>query len=65
MRLFYMGATIRDVYPETVADHKRIFRALKEHDEVAAREAMIQHCENTRKGLLEALIASGSSALEL
>jgi DNA-binding GntR family transcriptional regulator len=64
-RLFHMGATVRDVNPETVEDHERILIALRAHDGAAARDAMVQHSENTRKGLLSALITNEASALEL
>lgn len=64
-RLFHMGATVRDVNPETVEDHDRILHALRQRDANAARNAMIQHSENTRQGLLTALVANEFSTLEL
>lgn len=64
-RLFHMGATIRDVTPETEEDHSRIVSALRARDGAAAREAISLHTENTRRGLLSALIADETSALEL
>ena len=64
-RLFHMGATIRDVTPETEEDHKRIVAALRARDGAAAREAIGLHTENTRRGLLSALIADEDSPLEL
>lgn len=64
-RLFHMGATVRDVNPETVEDHDRILAALRRHDAATARTAMEQHTENTRRGLLSALISDQNSVLEL
>ncbi|PJE30942.1 transcriptional regulator, GntR family [Pseudooceanicola antarcticus] len=64
-RLFHMGATIRDVTPETEEDHTRILKALRARDPAAAREAIGVHTENTRRGLLSALIADENSPLEL
>jgi len=64
-RLFYLGATIRDVTPETQGDHGRIVKSLRKRDPAAAREAMAQHTENTRRGLLNALISNESSSLAL
>ncbi|WP_245198145.1 GntR family transcriptional regulator [Jiella mangrovi] len=64
-RLFHMGATIRDVNPETAADHARIVAGLRARDGDATREAIVQHTDNTRKGLLRALIADDESPLVL
>ncbi|WP_176083726.1 GntR family transcriptional regulator [Martelella sp. HB161492] len=64
-RLFYMGAAMRDVNPETSTDHALIVAALRRHDSDAAREAIIQHTENTRRGLLTALISDSESLLVL
>lgn len=64
-RLFHMGATIRDVTPETEEDHSRIVAALRARDPVAARDAIGVHTENTRRGLLSALISDDTSFLEL
>lgn len=64
-RLFHMGATIRDVTPETEDDHTRILRALRQRDPAAARAAIHVHTENTRRGLLSALISDDFSPLEL
>ncbi|MCA0941896.1 GntR family transcriptional regulator [Salipiger pacificus] len=64
-RLFHMGATIRDVTPETEEDHSRIVAALRARDGAAAREAISLHTENTRRGLLSALITDENSPLEL
>lgn len=64
-RLFYMGANIRDVNPETTEDHRSIVAFLKSRDGAGAREALIQHNENTRRGLLTSLIADRRSALSL
>ena len=64
-RLLHLGAVARDVNPETVEDHEMILATLQRHDPAAARDAMIRHAENTCRGLLAALIANGSSSLEL
>lgn len=64
-RLFHMGATIRDVTPETEEDHKQIVAALRNRDAAAARDAISRHTENTRRGLLSALVADPDSPLEL
>ncbi len=64
-RLFHMGAASRDLTPETREDHTRIVEALRAHDPAAARQAVCLHVENTRRGLLEALIADETSPLEL
>jgi DNA-binding GntR family transcriptional regulator len=64
-RLFHMGATIRDVTSETQVDHTRIIDALCSRDPAAAREAIALHIENTRRGLLSALISNEASLLEL
>ncbi|HWL56835.1 MAG TPA: GntR family transcriptional regulator [Paracoccus sp. (in: a-proteobacteria)] len=64
-RLFYMGAISRDVNPETEADHLQIVAAMRARDVEAARAAVIAHTEHTRRGLLNALIASGSATLHL
>lgn len=64
-RLFYMGTRIRDINPETSNDHHRIVAVLRERDSEKARLAMIEHNENTRKGLIEALVASAQPGLRL
>jgi len=64
-RLFHMGASIRDVTLETQKDHQRIVAALRERDPVAARDSIAQHTDNTRRGLLTALISDETSLLEL
>ncbi|WP_319483075.1 GntR family transcriptional regulator [uncultured Cohaesibacter sp.] len=64
-RLFHMGAAVRDVNPETIKDHARIVTALRAHDPDAAREAIHEHTENTRHGLLTALISDRESLLVL
>ena len=62
-RFFYMGAQIRDVNPETTNDHHRIVAILRERNPEAARAAMVEHNENTRQGLLRALIDKSDSGL--
>ena len=64
-RFFYMGAQMRDVNPETLADHHRIVDVLRRRDPEQARLAMVEHNENTRRGLLSKLIEQGSAALTL
>lgn len=60
-----MDATIRDVTPETEDDHTRILDALRKRDPAAARAASGLHTENTRRGLLSALIADDFPPLGL
>lgn len=64
-RFFYMGAQVRDVNPETTNDHHRIVAVLRERDPEKARAAMVEHNENTRQGLLKALIDRSTSGLSL
>ncbi len=64
-RLFYMGTRVRDINPETDNDHHRIIGYLRARDADMARQAMTDHNENTRKGLLEALIAKASFGVTL
>lgn len=64
-RLFYMGAQIRDVNPETTEDHHRIVDILRRRDSAKARDALIAHNENTRRGLLASLVAEGNAGLTL
>ncbi|SFV27184.1 DNA-binding transcriptional regulator, GntR family [Devosia crocina] len=55
-RFFYMGAQVRDVNPETSNDHHKIVAVLRQRDPEAARAAMVEHNENTRQGLIHALL---------
>lgn len=64
-RLLHMGAVMRDVNPETIEDHNRIVLALRGRDPAAARQAIVEHTENTRMGLLSSLISDRNSTLEL
>ncbi len=64
-RLFYMGAHVRDINPETNDDHHRIVAVLRQRDSEKAREAIIEHNENTRQGILGALVATGQGGLTL
>ncbi|KRB51456.1 GntR family transcriptional regulator [Rhizobium sp. Root708] len=64
-RLFYMGTRIRDINPETANDHHRIVTVLRERDGDKARAAMVEHNENTRKGLLNALISNAQGGFTL
>jgi DNA-binding GntR family transcriptional regulator len=63
-RIFYLGARLRDVNSEVVGDHTKIVRVLRSRDPAAAREAMIEHNEQTRRGLAGA-IASGRGLAQL
>ncbi|HBF28690.1 GntR family transcriptional regulator [Rhizobium sp.] len=56
-RLFYMGTRVRDINPETSSDHHAIVALLRARDSEGARLAMTNHNENTRKGLLAALVS--------
>lgn len=64
-RFFYMGARARDVNPETNTDHHRIVDVLRQRDPDKARAVMIEHNENTRRGLLQSLITTSDSGLML
>lgn len=64
-RLFYMGARVRDINPETNDDHHRIVAALRKRDPEMARQVIVDHNENTRTGIFGALIASGHGGLTL
>ncbi|MFK3779529.1 GntR family transcriptional regulator [Agrobacterium sp. NPDC089420] len=64
-RLFYMGTRIRDINPETTNDHHRIVAFLRQRDGEKARIAMIEHNENTRRGLLAAMVANPQSGISL
>lgn len=64
-RFFYMGTRVRDLNPETEADHLRIVEFLRKRDGENARQAMLDHNENTRKGLLDALITNSQVRLTL
>lgn len=64
-RLFYMGARVRDINPETNDDHHRIVEALRKRDPEMARTVIVDHNENTRTGIFSALIASGQGGLTL
>jgi DNA-binding GntR family transcriptional regulator len=64
-RLFYMGTRFRDINPETTNDHHRIVAFLRQRDGEKARLAMMEHNENTRKGLLAAMVASPKPGISL
>ena len=64
-RYFHMGAEVRDVNPETIADHHGIVAVLRQRDPVRARAALIEHTENTRRGLLRALMDRSGGDLVL
>lgn len=51
-----MGTRARDVNFETNSDHQGIIAALRTRNAQAATSLMQQHIENTRTGLLNALI---------
>lgn len=64
-RLFHMGTRFRDINPETNDDHHRILGFLRARDSDNARQAMVEHNENTRKGLLASLVANAHSGLTI
>ncbi|MDO1585347.1 GntR family transcriptional regulator [Rhizobium oryzicola] len=64
-RLFYMGTRIRDINPETSQDHHNIVALLRQRDSEGARTAMMEHNENTRTGILTALISEAGPGLSL
>lgn len=64
-RLFYMGTRVRDINPETADDHHRIVAALRQRDGEGARLAMMEHNENTRKGLIDMMVGAAQPGLTL
>lgn len=64
-RLFHMGARVRDINPETSSDHRRIITYLRARDSENAKRAMIEHNENTRQGLLAALVSDTHAGFTL
>ncbi len=54
-RFFYLGARLRDVNTEARGDHQRIVETLRRRDPASARAIMIEHNEQTRRGLLQQL----------
>ena len=65
-RFFYLGARLRDVNAEVRGEHHRIVDVLRARDPAAARQIMIEHNEQTRRGLREAIAeARGFSRLNL
>jgi DNA-binding GntR family transcriptional regulator len=65
-RFFYLGARLRDVNAEVRGEHHRIVDVLRSRDPAAARQIMIEHNEQTRRGLREAIAeARGFSRLSL
>jgi DNA-binding GntR family transcriptional regulator len=56
-RFLYMGTRARDVNFETNSDHQKIVDTLRARNAEQAHEQMAQHIENTRQGLLQALIS--------
>ncbi|AVX06193.1 putative HTH-type transcriptional regulator in unstable DNA locus (plasmid) [Maritalea myrionectae] len=56
-RFLYMGTRARDVNFETHSDHNQIVTALRTRNGETARQAMLDHNEHTREGLLQALIS--------
>lgn len=61
-RFFYLGAQLRDVSVETTISHHQIVETLATRDPVRAREIMIQHNNQTREGLTQALTSNRGSA---
>ncbi|PZQ47588.1 MAG: GntR family transcriptional regulator [Rhodovulum sulfidophilum] len=57
-RFFYLGAQLRDVSVETSISHHAIVEVLAGRDPARAREIMIQHNDQTREGLTQALTSS-------
>jgi len=64
-RLFYIDTRVRDINPETSGDHRAIVAALRARNSEAARQAMATHTENTRRGLLAALLAEDQEGITL
>lgn len=64
-RLFVMGLQTRDTNPETRDDHLRIVELLRRRDGAGARLAVIEHNNNTRVGLLAALVNGDEGNVQL
>jgi len=55
-RFLHLGIRARDVNLETNSDHQKIVDALQQKTPQTAADEMAKHIENTRVGLLQALI---------
>ena len=64
-RFFYLGARLRDVSTETNVSHKVMVDALEARDATRARNLMIEHNDETQKGLLVALTQQASSVMQV
>jgi DNA-binding GntR family transcriptional regulator len=64
-RFFYLGARLRDVSTETTVSHKVMVDALEARDAARARGLMMEHNDETRKGLFLALTQQTSSVMQI
>lgn len=56
------NSVVPDVYPNTLRDHERIFRAVQEHNPAKARKAMREHLLNADRVTHAALVEDQSKA---
>ena len=54
-RFFYLGARSRDLNSEVKGDHLQIVEVLRARDPAAARKILIEHNNQTRRGLIAAI----------
>jgi len=64
-RFLYIGARFRDVNVETDKDHHEIVTVLRQRDPESARQMIIQHNENTRRGLSMYIVSGGLTEVTL
>ncbi len=57
-RFFYLGARLQDLSTDVNHEHHRIVEVLRRRDRVAARAIIVEHNEQTRRGLLGAITGS-------
>jgi DNA-binding GntR family transcriptional regulator len=57
-RFFHLGARLRNISEETIADHLEIVRLLRERNGPGVRAAIARHTEKTRSGLLLGLTSN-------
>ena len=61
-RVFYLGASIRNISREVKQEHQEILEAVATGDAERARQLMINHTRQTQEGILEQFNQLGNSA---
>ena len=61
-RVFYLGASIRNISTEVQQEHQEILDAVHARDPVRARQLMINHTRQTQQGVLEQFNQQGNNA---